>query len=171
MDASHTYFNKTVLFLATALLLVVPASAQTFNLGNTGTSTASAQLGNQAVPVSVNSSTGYPTVPTGGTEITFTTATTDTSTNPTGQNWMSVSGTLTTPTTLYFAVVQTAGMQNGLTYTARVTLNSTGTSGTIYVSYAYNSNSGGGTLTPSSTSVLLSAAPGSRTSAQDRKST
>ena len=28
MDAAHTYFNKTVLFLATALLMVVPGLAQ-----------------------------------------------------------------------------------------------------------------------------------------------
>jgi len=167
MDAAHTYFNKTVLFLATALLMVVPGRAQTFNLNNTATNTAAVQLGSQAVAVAVNSSTGYPTVPTGGTEITFTTPSIlDISTHPTGQNWLSVTGVLTTPTILYFSVARTAGMQSGQTYTDTVTLTSGATTATITVTYLYSSSSGGGTLTPSSSSVGLSALPGSSTSAQ-----
>src|ERR1039457_4952948 len=132
MDAVQTFFNKTVLFLATALLLVVPGRAQTFNLGGTATSTASVQLGSQATGVTVVGRLDS------STPITFTTATTDTSANPTGQNWLSVTGTLTTPTTLCFSVARTQGMQNGLTYSATVTLTSTNltpsTTGTVNVS-------------------------------------
>src|ERR1039457_4864223 len=115
MDAAHTHFSKTVLFLATALLMVVPGRAQTLVL-NGSSGTAVVALGNQATGVPVSSSDGT-------TAITFTTATAYTGTNQPGPNWLSVTGGSTTPTTVSLAVGQTAGMDAGVTYTATVTLN------------------------------------------------
>ena len=161
MDAAHTYFNKTVLFLATALLMVVPGRAQTFNLASTGSNAAAVSLGNQATGVSVASSDGT-------TAIAFTTATTYTNQPNLSQGWLSVTGGSTTATTLSLAVANTSGMDAGVTYQATVTLTSTSPAitGTISVSYTFGSSSSGGTLTPSQTSVPLSAASGSSTSAQ-----
>src|ERR1035437_6633111 len=113
MDAAHTYFNKTVLFLATALLMVVPGRAQTFNLASTGTS-AAVTLGNQATGVSVAMSDS--------SAVTFTTATSYINEPNVNQPWLSVTGTLTTPTTLSLAVANTSGMDAGVTYAATVTL-------------------------------------------------
>jgi uncharacterized protein (TIGR03437 family) len=160
MDAANTYFNKTVLFLATALLMVVPGRAQTFVL-NGGSSTAAVSLGNQATGVSVAMSDG--------SNAAFTTTTAYTGTNQPGPSWLSVTGGLTTPATLSLSVSYTAGMVSGQTYTATVTVTSTANSsvtGTISVSFTFGSASTGGTLTPSQTSVTLSAASGSSTSAQ-----
>jgi uncharacterized protein (TIGR03437 family) len=160
MDAAHTYFNKTVLFLATALLMVVPGRAQTLVL-NGSSGTAVVALGNQSTGVAVSSSDGV-------TPITFATATTYTGTNQPGPNWLSVTGGSTTPATLSLSVAYTAGMVAGQTYTATVTLTSSSpaTTGTISVSFTFGSSGTGGTLTPSATSVTLSAASGSSTSAQ-----
>ncbi len=158
MDAAHTYFKRTVLFLATALLMVATGRAQTFVLN--GGSSASVSLGTVPAQVSVLMSDG--------SNVAFTTGTVyDNAPNP-SYGWLSVAGGLTTPTTLYLSVVNTAGMVPGTSYTATVTLNSTtpsGITGTISVSFTFGS-SGGGTLTPSTTSVTLSAASGSSTSAQ-----
>src|ERR1035437_9049686 len=161
MDAAHTYFNKTVLFLATALLMVVPGRAQTFNLASTGSNAAAVSLGNQATGVSVASSDGT-------TAIAFTTATTYTNQPNLSQGWLSVTGGSTTATTLSLAVANTSGMDAGVTYQATVTLTSTSPAitGTISVSYTFGSSSSGGTLTPSQTSVPFSAASGSSTSPQ-----
>ena len=158
MDAAHTYFNKTVLFLAIALLMVVPASAQTFNLANSGSSTAPVTLGNQAVGVLVAMSDG--------STVAFTTATTYTNQPNLSQGWLSVTGGSTTPAMLSLAVAYTSGMDAGVTYQATVTLSGPATTGTINVSFTFGSASTGGTLTPSQTSVPLSAASGSSTSAQ-----
>jgi uncharacterized protein (TIGR03437 family) len=57
-------------------------------------------------------------------------------------------------------------MVAGQTYSAAVTLTSGAITGIINVSFTNGSGSGGGTLTPSQTSVILSAASGSSTSAQ-----
>src|ERR1035437_1782056 len=103
MDAAHTYFNKTVLFLATALLMVVPGRAQTFNLASTGSNAAAVSLGNQATGVSVASSDGT-------TAIAFTTATTYTNQPNISPRWLSVTGGSTTATTLSLPVATTSGM-------------------------------------------------------------
>src|ERR1035437_3399266 len=103
MDAAHTYFNKTVLILATALLMVVPGRAQTFNLASSGSATAAVSLGNQATGVSVWSSDGT-------TAIAFTTATTYTNPPNLSTGWLSVTGGSTTATTLSLAVANTSGM-------------------------------------------------------------
>ena len=162
MDAAYKYFNKTVLFLATVLLIVVPGRAQTFNLNSSLTNATAVTLGNQGTQVSVASSDGT-------TAIAFLTATTYTNA-PTSGGWLNVSGALTTPTNLSLAVGTSAGMQVGLVYSATVTLTSTNVSptitGTIDVSFTFGSSSNGGTLTPSTTSVVLSAASGASTSAQ-----
>src|ERR1035437_8495469 len=128
MDAAHTYFNKTVLFLAIALLMVVPGRAQTLVL-NGSSGTAVIALGNQATGVSVSSSDGI-------TPITFTTATAYTGPNQPGPSWLNVTGGSTTPTTVSLAVGQTAGMDAGVTYPATVPLTSSSpaTTGTINVS-------------------------------------
>ena len=163
MDAAHTYFSKTVLFLATALLMVVPGHAQTFNLNSTNSN---------AVTVTPTSGTAAAVYVTGReadlTAITFTeSAVSYASGDPA---WLSESGSgFTTPAFLYFAIGGNAGqLQPGL-HTATVTLTDTNPSGaspaTITITYYANgSNPGGGTLTPSQTSVALSAASGSSTS-------
>jgi hypothetical protein len=69
MDAAHKYFNKTVLFLAIALLMLVPASAQTPSFVLNGSTVANLPVQlytNQAATVTVASSL------TPGTEISFT---------------------------------------------------------------------------------------------------
>jgi len=167
MDAAHTYFNKIVLFLATALLLVVPGRAQTFNLQGTGTSAITGvSLSGQAVGVSVYASDN-------NTAITFGTSTVyDNAPNP-SHGWLGIStgnNGFTTPTTLLFSVVNTGAMVTGTTYTATVTLTSTspaGITGTIGVQYVYGTSSGGGgSLTASTNSVSLSGASGVATSTQ-----
>ena len=159
MDAAYKHFNKTVLFLATALLMVVPGRAQTTFVLAGGASPAAVTLfTNQYVPVTVAASDG--------SSITFTTSISDTSAHPTGLTWLGITGGLTTPTTLYFSIVTTGNMVAGQTYTATVTLTSGTITGVINVAFTNGSGSGGGTLTPSQTSVTLSAASGSSTSAQ-----
>ena len=64
----------------------------------------------------------------------------------------------------YHCAVQTLAAYQSATDT--VTLTSGATTAIITVTYVYSSSSGGGTLTPSSSSVGLSALPGSSTSAQ-----
>jgi uncharacterized protein (TIGR03437 family) len=174
MDAVHTHFNKIVLFLAAALLLVVPGRAQTFVLGGAGGgSTVSVTLGSQAVAVSVAGSLDNAT-PTAA-PITFGTVTTYGANKP-GPNWLAVNNATTalsslqTPTTLYLSVANSSGMVSGVAYTATVTLNSTlpatGITGTINVSFTIGGSTSGGTLTPSTTSVSLNAAPGASNSVQ-----
>jgi uncharacterized protein (TIGR03437 family) len=160
MDAAHTYFNKTVLFLATALLMVAPGRAQTLVL-NGGNGAAAVSLTNQATGVTVTSSDN-------STAITFTTGIAYANRPNPNLDWLSVTGGSTTPTTLSLAVANTSGMDSGVTYTATVTLTSSSpaTTGTINVSFTFGGASSGGTLTPSQTSVTLSAASGSSTSAQ-----
>jgi uncharacterized protein (TIGR03437 family) len=159
MDAAYKHFNKTVLFLATVLLMVVPGRAQTTFVLNSGASPAAVTLfTNQYVPVTVAASDG--------SSIPFTTSILDTSVHPTGLTWLGATGGSTTPTILYFSIVTTGNMVAGQTYTAAVTLTSGAITGIINVSFTNGSGSGGGTLTPSQTSVILSAASGSSTSAQ-----
>ena len=134
MDAAHTYFNKTVLFLATALLMVVPGRAQTFNLASNGTNTAMAVLGNQATGISVAMSDL--------SNVAFTTGTVYANAPNPIQGWLGVSGGSTTPTTLSLAVVNTSGMDAGVTYTATVTLSGPATTGTISVSFTFGSSTG-----------------------------
>jgi uncharacterized protein (TIGR03437 family) len=162
MDATHKYFSKTVLFLATALLMVAPGLAQpTFVLNGTS-NTASISLGTGYVAVSV--------VASDGSAIAFTPAVVYANEPNFVNNWLrfppTSSNGFATPTTLYFSVANTSGMVPGVTYQATVTLNSSGPSGTINVSFTYGSSIGGGTLTPSQNSVALSAASGSSTSTQ-----
>ena len=159
MDAAYKHFNKTVLFLATVLLMVVPGRAQTTFVLNSGASPAAVTLfTNQYVPVTVAASDG--------SSIPFTTSILDTSVHPTGLTWLGATGGSTTPTILYFSIVTTGNMVAGQTYSAAVTLTSGAITGIINVSFTNGSGSGGGTLTPSQTSVILSAASGSSTSAQ-----
>jgi len=172
MDAAQTYFSKTVLFLATALLLVVPGRATnppTFNLNSSNSSAASVSLPSGGTQVAVASSLD----PT--TEITFGTSTVYSANSPSGTTWLAINGVptssplngLTTPATLNLTFYSTAGFQSGQTYTATVTLTATSpagvTAGTITVTYAVGSTSGG-TITASQTSVSLTAAVGATNS-------
>jgi uncharacterized protein (TIGR03437 family) len=161
MDAAHTYFKSTVLFLATALLMVATGRAQPTLVLNGGTNTLSnVSLGTVPAQVTVAASDG--------SAILFGATITDTSTKPTGVTWLGIttgSNGYNTPTILYLSVIDTAGMQNGQIYAATIALTSSGPSGTIGVTFTFGSTSSG-TLTPSATSVSLSAASGSATSAQ-----
>jgi uncharacterized protein (TIGR03437 family) len=159
MDAAHTYFNKTVLFLATALLMAAPGRAQTtpqFILNGSAVANLPVQLvGNQASSVTVTSSTT--------TEISFT-ATVNYNGAPA---WLyPIASSWTTPTTtLSFQVSsQPAQAPNNATVTLHATSPATGvTPVTITVIYPGGSSSGGSiTATPSSV-TLYAAAGGSAT--------
>jgi uncharacterized protein (TIGR03437 family) len=163
MDAAHTYFNKTVLFLATALLTVVSGYAQTpsFNLNSSNSNLATVSpTPSNAAQVNVAGTAD------GSTPITFTpSAVSYAAGDPV---WLAVtsSGPYVTPVTLYFQIGAQAGqLQPGL-HTATMTLTAGGiTAAVITVTYYANAaNSGSGTVIPSSTSVPLSAAFGSSTS-------
>ena len=154
MDAAHTYFNKTVLFLATALLMVVPGLAQqSFNLNSNGiehrhgVSDGEHRPRQSPSPARSDSSDrrsrSRTSAPSYGTATRL------------AECCLGSAPMLTTPTTLYFAIGGVAQqLQPGL-HTATVTLSSPGiTSATITITYYANgSSSGGGTVTPSPTSV------------------
>jgi uncharacterized protein (TIGR03437 family) len=165
MDAAHTYFSKTVLFLATALLTVVPGLAQpSFNLNSSNSN---------AITVSPTSSTAAVVYVAGTTDasnnpITFTeSAPSYASGDPV---WLSESGSgFTTPTFLYFGIGGVAQQLQPGPHSATVTLTATNQSGVtpavITITYYANSaSSGGGTVSPSLTAVTLSAVSGASTS-------
>ena len=150
MDAVYRHFNKTVLLLATALLMVVPGRAQTpsFVLNGSGAANLTiAAYTNQAVFVTVASSMA------GTTEIAFTATATYSSGD---QAWLSawpaqsshVSGT--TPATLTFQINYSGPL---VLSPAVITLTATSPSGvanaTITVSYP-GGGSGGPTITTTS---------------------
>lgn len=168
MDAAHTYFGRTVLFLAIALLMVIPGYAQVtpaFNLNSSNSNSVTVSpTPSSAAVVSVAG-----TEADGVTPITF--AASVVSYAAGDPSWLSVtaSGPLRTPVTLYFQIGAQAGqLQPGL-HTAAVTLTDTNGSGApaarITITYYPNAaNSGNGTVIPSSASLVLSAASGSSTS-------
>ena len=155
MDAVHTYFSKTVLFLATALLMAVPALAQpSFVLNGSAANLTIATYTNQAVFVNVTSS---------GAAISFTAKVAYASGD---QPWLTawpaqssqVSGI--TPTTLTFQINYSGPL---VQHPAVITLSATDLSGatdaTITVDYP-NGSGASGTITATPSSVTLYAAAG-----------
>jgi uncharacterized protein (TIGR03437 family) len=158
MDAVYTYFKRTILFLATALLMVVPGRAQTPSFVMNGAGVANLTIAtytNQAVFVTVASSMA------GTTEIAFTATAAYSSGD---QAWLSawpaqsshVSGT--TPTTLTFQISYSGPL---VQHPAVITLHANDSSGaadaTITVTYP-SGGGGGGTITATPSSVTLYAA-------------
>ena len=160
MDAAHKYFNKTVLFLAIALLMVVPASAQTpsFVLNGTSGNAAVQLVQNQAATVSVASSL------TPGTEIAFTVSVAYGSGDQPWLNSQYIPSSGTTPTTLTLLPSYSGPLA---VHPAVITLTATSPSGvttaTITVTYPTGSTTTG-IITATPSSVILSAAVGAATS-------
>ena len=157
MDAVYTYFKKTILFLATALLMVAPALAQTpsFVLNGNGVANLPVQLyANQSSPVTVTSSLA------GTTEISFTVTVTYGTNDP---SWLcalpSSATTGTSQATLYLQACSSLGT---VLHPAVITLHSAGASAnaTITVTYPTNGSGGGGPVTATPSSVTLYAAAG-----------
>ena len=160
MDAAHKYFNKTVLFLAIALLMVVSASAQTpsFVLNGTSGNAAAQLVQNQAATVSVASSL------TPGTEIAFTVSVAYGSGDQPWLNSQYIPSSGTTPTTLTLLPSYSGPLA---VHPAVITLTATSPSGvttaTITVTYPTGSTTTG-IITATPSSVILSAAVGAATS-------
>jgi uncharacterized protein (TIGR03437 family) len=170
MDAARTHFSKTALFFATALLTVVPGLAQTAYLldGNQQTTleVTAAQPGYNATQVTVASTTGYPS---GSTEISFTaTVTYNHGDQPWLSSWPIQSGQVSLTTgnpepVLSFSV----GVAGSYFHSATILLHAAGVpDATITVDYPSGTTPTSGTLTPSATTVYLSAASGASTSGQ-----
>jgi len=157
MDAVYTYFKKTILFLATALLMVVPGRADglpSFYLNGSGAANLPIQLyGNQASAVTVTSSLSP------GTEISFTATVSYGTVNP-DQPWLCAFSTSATTGT-YQATLQLQACRSGtIVHPAVITLSSAGAAApaTITVTYPTNGSGVGGTITATPSSVTLYAA-------------
>jgi uncharacterized protein (TIGR03437 family) len=157
MDAAHKHFNKTVLFLAIALLMLVPASAQTpsFVLNGTSGNIAVQLYTNQAATVTVASSL------TPGTEISFTATV-----NYGGdQAWLCAFSTSATTGTSQATLYLQACRSGTIVNPAVITLTASGvTAATITVTYPNGGSGSTGTITATPSSVILSAAVGAATS-------
>ena len=161
MDAAHTYFKKTVLFLATALLLVVPgrATAPSFILnGGTNTLTVTAGIGTgTAVTVAgTQDSTANP--------ITYTVVATVYAAGD--EPWLQVSNLngfttgVTPPSTLLFVDIGSVTGQHPATVTLTATTPGGVTAAVITVDVP-SGNTGSGTITANPNPVPLSAPAGS----------
>src|SRR4249919_1471652 len=124
MDAAHKLIKPAGLLLIVALLVAAPGWAQTPVL--TVPSTVSlAGTGGQLVNVT---SSGAP-----ATQITYSIGAPQYANDNGGQQfspWLGVSGGTTTPATLQFSVISTAGLNQG-THTAQVTLTPDATTGAV----------------------------------------
>jgi uncharacterized protein (TIGR03437 family) len=157
MDAAYTYFNKTVLFLATALLLAVPgrATTPTFNLNgsNSNTLTVTAGIGTAAT-VNVASSL------TGVTEITFSVGVSYVAGD---QSWLcagDVPASGMTTMTLYFQACYSGLPQHSATVTLTATNPASGVPNAV-ITVAFPGGSGsGGTITATPYYASLTAASG-----------
>jgi uncharacterized protein (TIGR03437 family) len=156
MDAVYTYFKKTILFLATALLMVLPGRADglpSFVLNGNGVANLPVQLyANQSSPVTVTSSLA------GTTEISFTAAVAYGAGDPSWLCALPASATTgTSQATLYLQACSTLGT---VLHPAVITLHSAGAAAdaTITVTYPTNSSGGGGPVTATPSSVTLYAA-------------
>ena len=160
MDAAHKLLKNLAILLVLSLLMAAPGWAQTLQvpstvtIGSSGSNTAS-----------VTSSTG---TPSGSTEITYTIGTPDYSGDTSGStntNWLAVSGGTTTPSTLFFSIRTTAGVNNNASATVTLTP-TTGAAVTIKVIFTGTGTGGGGSniLSASANPVTLFAAANSTTS-------
>jgi uncharacterized protein (TIGR03437 family) len=160
MDAVYTYFKKTILFLATALLMVLPGRADglpSFVLNGNGVANLPVQLyANQSSPVTVTSSLA------GTTEISFTAAVAYGAGDPQWLNPQYIPASGTTPTTLYLL----PSYSGTVLHPAVITLHSAGAAAdaTITVTYTSNGSGGGGPVTATPSSVTLYAAAGATAS-------
>ncbi len=164
MDAAHTYFKKTVLFLATALLLAVPGLAQpSFVLNgvtqNAITVTAGIQTG---TAVTVAGTLDSATTPA---PITYTVGPTVYATGD--EQWLSVSnlngfttGT-TQPSTLLFVDIGSVTGQHPATVTLHATTPASGVADATITVDVPSGNPGSGTITANPNPLSLSAVAGS----------
>lgn len=139
MDAAHNLLKKTVLFLATALLIAVPGRAQTL----VPSSTTVGLSGNQAQSITLSST---------GANLSYTV---------TAQPfWVNVvsSNNFTTPDTLAFQINTTNC--GTLPCQGTAILHPANSSGDVTITVTYNNTGGGGTgtITASPSSVTLSVA-------------
>jgi uncharacterized protein (TIGR03437 family) len=166
MDAAYTYFNKTVLFLATALLTVVPGLAQPqFVLNGSQVTAASVTAGISTAGTITVASSLDPT-----TEIAFTaTVAYGAGDRPWLNGWptqgSSQSGT--TPTPLYFLISSNNMPQHTATITLTATTPASGVTNATITVYFPGSSGSGGTISAGTNPVYLSAAVGASTSTTD----
>jgi uncharacterized protein (TIGR03437 family) len=160
MDAVYTYFKKTILFLATALLMVLPGRALTpsFVLNGNGVANLPVQLyANQSSPVIVTSSLA------GTTEISFTVTVAYGANDPSWLCALPASATTgTSQATLYLQACSSLGT---VLHPAVIMLHATNpasgvTDATITVTYPTNGSGGGGPVTATPSNVTLYAAAG-----------
>ncbi len=154
MDAAQKLIKTAGLLSVIALLMAAPGWAQTPALQASPSSVSI--TGTQGQNVSITSSVA-------ATPITFTMTTdyTGDASNP-GVRWLGVQGGNTTPTSLAFNLVQTAGLPQGV-HTAVVTLTDTANNSDtlpITVTYSSGGSGGGGTLSASPNPINVSANPG-----------
>ena len=145
MDAVYRHFNKTVLFLATALLMVVPGRADglpSFVMNGSGAANLPIQLfAFQASAVTVASSMS------GTTEISFT-ATVNYGSD---QAWLcALPASATTQTTLYIQICRSGTIMNPAVITLTATSPAGVADATITVTYPNGGGSGGPTITTTS---------------------
>jgi uncharacterized protein (TIGR03437 family) len=155
MDAAHRLTIRAGLLFLTALLMVAPGLAQpTLQVA---TSVTLAGTGGQNLNVTSS-----------GDAITYTIGAPVYSADNNGVHWLGVTGGTTTPATLSFNVIATAGLAQG-THTATVTLTPTPPPAgvqpvTITVTFSSGNPGGGGTgtLTAFPSPVNVSASSGSQ---------